>query len=129
VDEDLSVIDKRISHNAGQRAARRAQAQRFAADIRSRAEELVALDQEVAADITNAGNIQFVGSGFKETDPKQPPPPNIPTTEERERGLISRVAEGAIIGGIIGAPEGGVAGAIIGGGIGGIEWFIEQTQK
>ncbi|MBO0879565.1 MAG: hypothetical protein J2P17_04185 [Mycobacterium sp.] len=67
VDDDLSVIDKCISHNAGQRAARRAQAQRFAADIRARAEELAALDQEVAADITNAagnvGNPPFGKSG------------------------------------------------------------------
>ena len=124
VDDDLSVIDKRISHNAGQRAGRRAQAQRFAGDIRSAAAELSTLDNEVATNITNAaggigtttfgdgveGKIQAVGNGFKEADPKQPPPPNIPTTEDRERGLAGRVVEGAIIGGILGTPEGGVGG-------------------
>jgi hypothetical protein len=71
-----------------------------------------------------SGHVQAVGNGGDE-----PTPPHIPTTEERERGLVGRVAEGAIVGGIIGAPEGGVAGAIVGGGIGGIEWFIEQTQQ
>jgi hypothetical protein len=124
----------------------------LAADIRHRAAALVALDNEISGNITGAagdvGNttftekpimydgkearIRLVGNGFKQADPKQPQPPNIPTTEERERGLLGRVAEGAVIGGALGIPEGGVGvvpGMIIGGGMGGIEWFIEETQK
>lgn len=75
------------------------------------------------------------GSGIQLVDFKQdggPQPPHIPTTEENERGLLARIAEGAIVGGIMGAPEAGVGavpGMIIGGGLCGIEWFIESTQK
>jgi hypothetical protein len=155
VGEDLSVTDTRTSRNAAEQAARQAQAQAFAADIRQRAAALVGLDHEVAGNITAAagdvgdttftekpviydgkkGTIQLVGHGFKQ-DPAPAPPPNptphIPTTEERERGLAARVLEGAVIGGLAGVPEGGVGavpGMIIGGGLGGIEWFIEETQK
>jgi hypothetical protein len=140
VGEDLSVTDKLNVRNSAQRAARQAQAQAFAADIRSRAGELSALDTEVATNITSAaagihtmpftqgsGHVQAVGNGGDE-----PTPPHIPTTQERERGMLSRVAEGAVIGGALGIPEGGfgvIPGMIIGGGIGGIEWGIEETQK
>jgi hypothetical protein len=153
VGEDLSVTDTRSSRDAAERAVRQSQAQVFAADIRQRAASLAGLDQEVGGNITAAAGdvgtttftekpitydgkeakIRLVGNGFKQADPKQPPnPPHIPTTEERERGLLSRVAEGAVIGGALGIPEGGVGvvpGMIIGGGMGGIEWFIEETQK
>jgi hypothetical protein len=65
VGEDLSVIDKRNSKNAQERAARQAQAQTFAADIRNRAAALVALDKEVAANLAgpagDVGNITFRG--------------------------------------------------------------------
>jgi hypothetical protein len=65
VDEDLSVIDKRNSRNAGERAARQAQAQAFAADIRHRAAALVALDKDVAANLATTAaavdNISFPG--------------------------------------------------------------------
>jgi hypothetical protein len=53
VGEDLSVTDKLNVRNSAQRAARQAQAQAFAADIRSRAGELSALDTEVATNITS----------------------------------------------------------------------------
>jgi hypothetical protein len=65
VDEDLSVTDKRNSRNAQQRAARRAQAEAFAADIRDRTAALVALDKDVAANLGGTagdiGNITFPG--------------------------------------------------------------------
>jgi hypothetical protein len=65
VDEDLSVTDKRNIRNAQQRAVRQAQAQTFAADIRSRAAALTALDKEVAANLAGTagdiGNITFPG--------------------------------------------------------------------
>jgi hypothetical protein len=63
VDEDLSVIDTRISRNAAQRAARQAQAQTFAANIRQQAAALSALDNEVAANLAgtagDVGNVTF----------------------------------------------------------------------
>jgi hypothetical protein len=45
VGEDLSVTDTQTSHNADELAARQAQAQAFATDIRSRAGQLVATDR------------------------------------------------------------------------------------
>jgi hypothetical protein len=65
VGDDLSVTDRRNSRNAQQRAARQAQAQAFAADIRQRAAALVALDKDVAANLAGTagdiGNITFPG--------------------------------------------------------------------
>ncbi|MBO0880868.1 MAG: hypothetical protein J2P17_11115 [Mycobacterium sp.] len=65
VGEDLSVTDKRISRNAGERAARQAQAQTFATNIRNQAAALAALDKEVAANLAgtagDVGNITFPG--------------------------------------------------------------------
>lgn len=91
VDEDLSVIDKRISHNAGQRAARRAQAQRFAAEIESATAQLVTLDQGVAADLTNAaggvgtttfdsrqGKVRMAGFDAKQDGGTRMPSPGLP---------------------------------------------------
>jgi hypothetical protein len=54
VREDMSVTDRSGGGSAAQRAARQAQAQAFAADIRQRAAQLVALDQQVAAKVTAA---------------------------------------------------------------------------
>jgi hypothetical protein len=63
VGEDLSVIDTRSSRTAAERAARQAQAQVFAADIRQRAAQLVGSDHEVAGNLANAasgiGNLNF----------------------------------------------------------------------
>jgi hypothetical protein len=58
VGEDLSVTDTRNSRSARERAARQAQAETFAVDIRHRAAALEALDKEVAANLTGtAGDI------------------------------------------------------------------------
>ncbi len=54
VAEDLSVNDRSRGGSPAQRAARQAQAQTFAADIRQRATQLVALDQRVAGKVTAA---------------------------------------------------------------------------
>jgi hypothetical protein len=52
VGEDLSVNDTHTSRSAAERAARQAQAQVFAADIRQRAAALVGADTEVAGNLT-----------------------------------------------------------------------------
>ena len=54
VGEDLSVTDTRTSRTAAELAARQAQAQVFAADIRGRAGALVGGDTTVAADLSSA---------------------------------------------------------------------------
>ncbi|VAZ90525.1 hypothetical protein LAUMK35_01306 [Mycobacterium pseudokansasii] len=54
VGDDLSVTDRLAGGSAAQRAARQAQAQAFAGDIRLRAVQLVGLDQQVAAKVTAA---------------------------------------------------------------------------
>jgi hypothetical protein len=56
VGQDFSVTDTRRSRGAEEKAARQAQAQNFAADIRSRAIELVELDRERGANITAAAS-------------------------------------------------------------------------
>jgi hypothetical protein len=52
VGEDLSVIDTQTSRTTAELAAREAQAQVLATDIRSRAGALVGADTDVAADLT-----------------------------------------------------------------------------
>jgi hypothetical protein len=54
VGEDFSVIDTRAGRTAAELAARQAQAQAFAADIRGRAGALVGADTAVAADLSGA---------------------------------------------------------------------------
>lgn len=54
VAEDFSVTDTRASGNAAERAARQAQAEAFAADIRQRATQLLAVEHVVAGKITAA---------------------------------------------------------------------------
>jgi hypothetical protein len=49
VGEDLSVSDRSSGGSAAQRAARQAEAQTLAGDIRQRASQLVSLDQQVTA--------------------------------------------------------------------------------
>jgi hypothetical protein len=64
--EDLSVTDRQTGGSAATRAARQAQAQALAAQIRHRAALLVASNQEIAAKITAAaGNI----GGFRFDEP------------------------------------------------------------
>jgi hypothetical protein len=94
VGEDLSVTDKLNVRSSAQRAARQAQAQAFAADIRQRAIELAALDAEVGANITaaagNVGNIDFATSstgkiqatGFEAKEDPPPTPPGSSRTGE-----------------------------------------------
>ncbi|MDT5083008.1 MAG: hypothetical protein QOJ61_51 [Mycobacterium sp.] len=58
VGEDLSLTDTRRSRDAAELAARQAQAQALAADIRSRAAQLLAADSEVGAKLTaTAGDV------------------------------------------------------------------------
>ena len=54
VGEDFSVTDTRTSRTAVELAARQAQAQVFAADIRGRAGALVGADTSVAGDLSSA---------------------------------------------------------------------------
>ena len=54
VGEDFSVTDTRTSRTVAELAARQAQAQVFAADIRGRAGALVGADTTVAADLSSA---------------------------------------------------------------------------
>lgn len=86
VGEDLSVTDTRSTAPA-ERATRQAQAEAFAADIRSRAEQLEGADSKVAGQLTasTAGlsNIGFgpAGNGVQLVDFKQdggPQPPVSP---------------------------------------------------
>jgi hypothetical protein len=66
VGEDLSVIDRSSGGSPVQLAVRQAQAQTFAADIRQRAAQLVALDQQVA------GNVTTAMAGIRDTFPQNP---------------------------------------------------------
>ena len=66
VNQDLSVTDRSTGGSAAQRAARRAQAETIAGDIRQRAAGLVGLDQQVAGKITAAV------TGIRETFPQDP---------------------------------------------------------
>jgi hypothetical protein len=63
VGEDLSVTDIHASSNLAELAARQAQAQVFAADIRQRASLLIAADADAAGNLTatagGVGDIQF----------------------------------------------------------------------
>jgi hypothetical protein len=64
VGEDFSVTDSRTSHTAAELAARQAQAQVFAADIRGRAAALVGADTSVAGDLSSAA-AGVGGTGFE----------------------------------------------------------------
>ncbi|OBF70983.1 hypothetical protein A5750_20935 [Mycobacterium sp. 852002-51613_SCH5001154] len=63
VGEDLSVSDRMVGGSTVQQAARQAQAQALASDIRQRAVQLVSLDQEVA------GKISVAVAGIRDTFP------------------------------------------------------------
>jgi hypothetical protein len=66
VDDDLSVIDPSSGGPAVYRAARRVEAQTFAADVRHHAARLVGLDQQVASKITTAA------AGIRDTFAQSP---------------------------------------------------------
>jgi hypothetical protein len=72
VGEDLSVTDRFSGGSPVQRAARQAQAQTLAGDIRQRAAQLVGLDQQVAGKITKAV------AGVRQTFPPSPTPDAAP---------------------------------------------------
>ncbi len=63
VGEDLSVTDIHASGNLAELAARQAQAQAFAADIRERATSLIGADTDVAGNLTttagSVGDVHF----------------------------------------------------------------------
>ncbi len=63
VDEEGSVFDRSTGGSAAQRAARQAEAEALAANIRQRAGQLVAVDQQVAGKVTAAV------SGIRDTFP------------------------------------------------------------
>lgn len=80
VGEDLSVTDRMTGGSAAQRAARQAQAQAFAGDIRQRAAQLVGLDTQVAGKVTAA--VAGIGDTFP-----QIPAPATPPTGNRVRAV------------------------------------------
>lgn len=117
VGEDLSVTDRSSGGSAARRAARQAQAQAFAADIRQRAAQLVALDQQVAAKVTVAvagirdtfqqnptpdaaprkPAIQAVDNHTFKEDPPPPGPPANPFagwTDEQKAQVAAEIAHG-----------------------------------
>jgi hypothetical protein len=69
VGEDLSVTDRFSGGSPAQRAARQAQAQTFASEIRQRAAQLLDLDQQVAGKVTAAM------AGIRDTFSQNPTPP------------------------------------------------------
>jgi len=73
VSEDLSVADCVTGGSTAQRAARQAQAHALAGDIRQRATQLVALDQQVAGKITSA--VAGIGDAFPQKSPFGCAPP------------------------------------------------------
>jgi hypothetical protein len=107
VGEDLSVTDTRTSRTTAELAARQAQAQVLAADIRSRASALIGADTKVARDLTSAaagiggntfhvggagqnGSVQLAGYGLKrdggDNTLKVPERPNPPTVINMHAG-------------------------------------------
>jgi len=131
VEDDFAVIDRRPFQNAAQRAARRAQAQTFAAKIQSQVAELARLDNEVAAGITTAagdigvpafakpGHVQAVG--HKCTDDQ----------DDVNRKILSAIIGGAMIGGAGGAitGPGAIPGALVGGASAGILAGIDEATS
>ncbi|GAB7145263.1 hypothetical protein LRC484719_38640 [Mycobacterium riyadhense] len=80
VGEDLSVTDRSSGGSVAQRAARAAQAQAFAGDIRQRAAQLVGLDQQVA------GKVTVAVAGIRTTFPPSPTP-DTPPNDGRVRAV------------------------------------------
>jgi hypothetical protein len=84
VDEEGSVIDRSTAGSAAQRAARQAQAEALAANIRRRAAQLVAIDQQVA------GNITAAVAGIRDTFPQSPTPPTPPPPRKPNIQAVDR---------------------------------------
>ncbi|MGV7275401.1 Tox-REase-5 domain-containing protein, partial [Mycobacterium kansasii] len=108
--EDFSVIDSRTSRSAAEQAARQAQAQAFAADIRQRVAQLLGVEHDVAGKITAATagiaattfpetphdpkpRIQAVDNHTFKDSPQQPQPPDDPArmTPEQARAAYNQL--------------------------------------
>jgi len=78
VDEEGSVFDRSTGGSSAQRAARQAEAEVLAANIRQRAGQLVAVDQQAAEEVTAA--LAGVRDTFPQslTAPTSPTPPRQP---------------------------------------------------
>ena len=140
VGEDLSVTDAHTSRTAAEQAARQAQAQAFAGDIRLRAGQLDEAEAEVA------GQLTATTAGLPM--PASPPPAPRPATgpgsvacqqalHEQRQGLLQNLGGatlgGAVLGGLAaGVPTegvGAVQGAIGGAFMGGVGEFLNETRK
>lgn len=98
VGEDLSVADRTSGGSAALRAARQAEAETLAGDIRQRATKLIGLDEQVATKITAAvdgisqsfppnNRVQAVDYHRWKEDPTPPPEPPEPEPEPPWRHL------------------------------------------
>lgn len=111
VGQDFTVSDRQAGGNAAILAARRAQAESFAADIGTRVASLVAADQQVAAQIATAasgvGTLDFGSNQIQAVDFKQSPvpepespddsgsPPPLPGwTAEQKMQVAREIAQG-----------------------------------
>jgi hypothetical protein len=134
VREDMSVTDRSTGGSPAQRAARHAQAQAFAGDIRQRAAQLVSLDQQVAAKVSAATagirdtfpqdpapdtpgkpKIQAVDNHTFKQDPPQPGPPGNPFagwTDEQLRQVATEIAHGHALEHFPGTTPSALAGSI-----------------
>lgn len=87
VDEDMSVIDRSRGGSAAERAGRQAHAQALAADIRRRAAQLLALDEQIAGRVTAAI------AGIRDTFPPQNPgsgtPPRKPEIQSVDNHTVN----------------------------------------
>lgn len=100
VDEEGSVFDRSTGGSAAQRAARQAEGEALAANIRQRAGQLVAIDQQVAGRVTAAvAGIHAVDNHTFKRDPpphdpnanspweNRPPPKNLDDVRDALRQL------------------------------------------
>ena len=85
VEEDLSVIDTRAGGTPAERAARQAQAEAFAADIRGRAEQLD------GAEVTVAGQLAGAAAGVGNVAVAQDPATNAVPSSAGDRNGIQLV--------------------------------------
>lgn len=89
VEEDLSVTDTRTSRTFAEQAARQAQAQALAGDIRQRATQLIGVEHEVAAKIATAtAPLNTVGFHEPPIAPSLPTP--VPHNEKPQIHAVDR---------------------------------------
>ncbi|ORB90280.1 hypothetical protein [Mycobacterium persicum] len=92
VGEDLSVTDAHTSRTAAEQAARQAQAQAFAGNIRLRAEQLDGAEAKVAGQLT-ATTAGLSGVSFAE-NPISTPVPQAPATQRNGIRLVDFKQDG-----------------------------------